>query len=135
MTSQINENIKVSGQMSTAPEDALMGETGRAVSPTTGANLPGDTISALNSHFCNQNPKLRLSIGLSKQHMHSNTTRNYGFKAPKFVNVKTPNPSVVPLPCPGTKFDNEIVSKSATTCLTARILRYSCFEFEHLSHC
>ncbi len=43
MTSQITEksmeNTNVSGQMSTAPEDALLGETCRALSPTTGANL------------------------------------------------------------------------------------------------
>ena len=101
MTSQItDENNNVSGEMSIAPEDALLGETGRALSPMTGANLLGDNSSALSEDISLSNSKLRPSIGLKKSH--AKCFPNSGFKAPKMLNVKGSSMTVGPPLCSGT---------------------------------
>ena len=94
MASLGNDDLNVSGQLTTTPEDDLMVETGCVSSPMTGVMLPGDNSNLLKKRVFRPS-------GLSKHHLSNKSD----FKQPKMLNVEGLNQSAGPLLCPGTSYN------------------------------
>ena len=89
----------VSSQISAAPEDALRGETGRALNPTIGVGLSGDQICAIKP---NVRPVSRTNLCIFRPSglLRNTPKRNGAFTPPRSANIVNDYRIVGPRPSP-----------------------------------